>query len=162
MKEIRKHQIIPNDWEKREVLREKGQFWTPSWVASAMLTYVIKSSRIVFDPATGKGAFFEALISIETNHNEDFEFYGCDIDEKVFEYGVYNQGNCELEIRDFILNPPSEKFSAIVANPPYIRHHRLSKEIKCKLKEISNSILGFKIDGRAGLHIYFLLIEPAA
>ncbi len=46
---------------------------------------------------------------------------------------------------------------SIIANPPYIRHHRIDIETKTFLKNLCLKITGFKIDGRAGYHIYFLL-----
>jgi len=61
MKRIKSHQKLPTVWSDREALREKGQFWTPSWVAEAMVEYVTDTTGEVFDPATGRGAFFEAL-----------------------------------------------------------------------------------------------------
>jgi hypothetical protein len=44
-----------------------------------------------------------------------------------------------------------------VANPPYIRHHRLPSPVKAQLKTFSRQALGANLDGRAGLHIYFLI-----
>ena len=42
----------------REALRQKGQFWTPPWVAEAMVGYVIRGgANAIFDPAVGAGAF---------------------------------------------------------------------------------------------------------
>src|SRR5213078_2383428 len=61
------------------------------------------------------------------------------------------------QITDFVLSPPSNHYYAIVANPPYIRHHRLSPSVKARLKALSAHILGTNLDGRAGLHIYFLI-----
>ena len=55
---VKKHQNIPNNWEEREKLRDKGQFWTPPWVAEAMISYLINDEKIdlIYDPATGNGA----------------------------------------------------------------------------------------------------------
>ncbi len=49
----------------REKLREKGQFWTPPWVADAMVSYVLDDTKLIFDPAGGRGAFLEALRRIK-------------------------------------------------------------------------------------------------
>ncbi len=148
-------QKLPRNWHEREKLRNKGQFWTPEWVAEAMVEYVIQDSEVLFDPAAGSGAFYKALNDIGAS--EYVQFYGTDIDENVLQNEIYNHSLCRIELRDFIFNPPGHKFQSIVANPPYIRHHRLSQETKSKLREISHRILGFGIDGRAGLHIYFLI-----
>jgi adenine-specific DNA-methyltransferase len=154
MGKIKSHQKLPTEWNEREILRDKGQFWTPSWVADAMVAYVSENTDLVFDPATGTGAFYEALLRI---NKPKVSFYGTDIDPKVLADKIYNQGNCFVEQRDFIKNPPERKFKAIVANPPYIRHHRIDEATKIFLKQLSTSITGHIIDGRAGYHIYFLI-----
>lgn len=154
MGKIKSHQKLPTQWNEREILRDKGQFWTPSWVAEAMIAYVANNTDLVFDPATGRGAFYEALIKLD---KKNISFFGTDIDIEVLTDNIYNKKNCFVEQRDFIKNPPQRKFSAIIANPPYIRHHRIDEETKLLLKQIATSITGNTIDGRAGYHIYFLI-----
>lgn len=149
------HQKLPAEWDEREKLRDKGQFWTPSWVANAMVAYVAENTELVFDPATGKGSFFEALKKL--NLSKQIIFFGTDIDNKVLSDNIYEDPSCIVELRDFIKNPPIRKFKAIVANPPYIRHHRIDEKTKQFLKHLCKKITGFTIDGRAGYHIYFLL-----
>ncbi|MCI4625165.1 MAG: SAM-dependent methyltransferase [Candidatus Magnetoovum sp. WYHC-5] len=151
------HQELPTNRSERERLRDRGQFWTPDWIASAMVQYVLANNVKIFDPAVGKGAFFNALRNTLCKENL---FYGIDNDKSIINYWkplnveVYN---CKIEYRDFIFNSPTETFGAIVANPPYIRHHRLSYELKGALQKICIKHLGYKIDARAGLHIYFLI-----
>lgn len=154
MGKIKSHQSLPTDWNEREALRDKGQFWTPSWVAEAMVAYVAENTDLVFDPATGRGAFYEALLKL---NKPNVSFFGTDIDRDVLADEIYNQKKCFIEERDFIKNPPNRKFKAIVANPPYIRHHRIDEETKLLLKRLSTLITGSTIDGRAGYHIYFLI-----
>ena len=140
--------------DERETLRDKGQFWTPSWVAEAMVAYVAENTDLVFDPATGRGAFYEALLKL---NKANISFFGTDIDPEVLAEEIYTQGKCVVEERDFIKNPPQRKFKAITGNPPYIRHHRIGEETKSLLKQLSLTITGSIIDGRAGYHIYFLI-----
>ncbi|MEW6616106.1 MAG: N-6 DNA methylase [Thermodesulfobacteriota bacterium] len=154
MKGLKTHQKIPVAWDEREKLRDKGQFWTPHWVAEAMVSYVAESTELIFDPATGRGAFFDALKRL---HSPNISYFGTDIDPEILSDNIYIDSNCHVELRDFIKNPPKRKFKAIVANPPYIRHHRIDDETKTFLKKLCASITGFVIDGRAGYHIYFLL-----
>jgi hypothetical protein len=154
MGNVKAHQKLPKEWSERETLREKGQFWTPGWVAEAMVTYVAQNTDLVFDPATGRGAFYRALLTL---NKENISFFGTDIDSEVLADEIYNQKNCFVENRDFIKNPPQRKFKAIIANPPYIRHHRIKAETKLLLKKLSASVTGKAIDGRAGYHIYFLI-----
>lgn len=154
MGKLKSHQKLPTKWIEREILRDKGQFWTPRWVAEAMVAYVAENTDLVFDPATGRGAFYEALLKL---NKENISFYGTDIDPEVLADNVYSNKNCLVEQRDFIKNPPNRKFKSIVANPPYIRHHRIDDDTKVILKKIATSITGYLIDGRAGYHIYFLI-----
>jgi adenine-specific DNA-methyltransferase len=147
------HQKLPTNWQAREKLRNKGQFWTPEWVTKAMVSYIVQDTNLLFDPAAGKGAFFNALLEI----NPSINYYGIDIDEYVLGDEIYQKNNCFVELRDFIKNPPQKKFNAIIANPPYIRHHRIDEKMKQFLKELFISITGFTIDGRAGYHIYFFV-----
>lgn len=154
MNKVKTHQNLPSDWSEREKLRDKGQFWTPTWVAEAMVSYVAKDTDLVFDPATGLGAFLDAFLKLNKG---GISYFGTDIDEKVLADEIYNNKSCFVEKRDFIKNPPHRKFRAIVANPPYIRHHRIDEETKLFLKKLSAKITGTAIDGRAGYHIYFLI-----
>jgi methylase of polypeptide subunit release factors len=154
MGKIKSHQKLPSNWNEREVLRDKGQFWTPSWVAEAMVSYVLGDTDLVFDPATGRGAFYEALLKL---NKPNVSFFGTDIDPNVLSDKIYQNDKCFVEHRDFIKDPPKRKFKAIVANPPYIRHHRIDEATKLLLKQIAASITGNSIDGRAGYHIYFLI-----
>ncbi|MDE3057911.1 MAG: N-6 DNA methylase [Bacteroidota bacterium] len=148
------HQQLPTNWNEREKLREKGQFWTPSWIAEAMVAYVAKGSIEIFDPATGRGVFLNALFHLKFH---DKKFYGIDIDSEVLQDVIYKNPIADVEQRDFIKNPPQKKFKAIVANPPYIRHHRIDKQTKLYLRQLCVKIMGHTIDGRAGYHVYFLL-----
>lgn len=162
MSKVKVHQRLPTVWADRELLRDKGQFWTPGWVAEAMTAYVASDADLIFDPATGRGAFFEALLKL---NNPDISFFGTDIDNEVLSDKIYKHKQAYVENRDFIKNPPKRKFNAIIANPPYIRHHRIDEETKRHLKQLSARITGKPIDGRAGYHIYFLiqalnLLEP--
>lgn len=144
---------------ERENLREKGQFWTPDWIANAMVEYALSSgSDHLFDPAVGTGAFLRAAKRIG---RESLNLMGTEIYPDVLQQALYN-GLSEtdlrnVDIRDFVIEPPPGPFKAIVANPPYIRHHRLSACTKRQLRGIAVDAVGSALDGRAGLHIYFLI-----
>ncbi|HZF39482.1 MAG TPA: N-6 DNA methylase, partial [Blastocatellia bacterium] len=65
MRQQAQPQKLPSDWAAREALRDKGQFWTPQWVAEAMIAYCLADTvESVFDPAVGAGAFFIAAKKI--------------------------------------------------------------------------------------------------
>ncbi|MFL6275831.1 MAG: N-6 DNA methylase [Blastocatellia bacterium] len=147
---------------EREALRVKGQFWTPDWVADAMAAYVLgNGADHLFDPAVGAGALFQAAKRIASQSGKTVALYGTEIDPQAIAQahasGLSATDLAAVEMRDFAINPPARRFRAIAANPPYIRHHRLSHETKALLRQFSASLLGKPLDGRAGLHVYFLL-----
>jgi len=147
---------------RREALRAKGQFWTPDWVAEAMVGYVTGNGcRTVFDPAVGAGAFFRAAKMLEEEKGTRFRLSGTEIDAGTLlearQSGLSEDDLAYVQVRDFVLDPPSVSQRAVVANPPYIRHHRLSAKMKAELRLLGKRLLGKPLDGRAGLHVYFLI-----
>lgn len=161
MQEVNSYKVL-SPGRARELLREKGQFWTPDWIAEAMVEYVLAGQDVrLFDPAVGAGAFFRAAKKIAREKGLSVAFAGMDIDpatlEQALMQGLDSDDLENVEIRDFVLQPPQNKLSAIVANPPYIRHHRIPSETKEQLKRLSLQTLGTVLDGRAGLHVYFLI-----
>lgn len=153
---------LPRSGIKRETLRTKGQFWTPDWTADFMVAYVLgdKPDRLL-DPAVGEGVFFRAARRYAEQHGFDLALFGRDIDPEVISQakksGLDDADLRNVEIRDFVLDPPSQVFPAIVVNPPYIRHHRLAPAQKERLGEFARTTTGRHIDGRAGLQVYFLI-----
>lgn len=156
------HQRLPNAWSGREVLRAKGQFWTPEWVAQAMVAYVLRGPTThIFDPAVGSGAFFKAAQLLGQQLGRPIDLRGVEIDPTAIAQaehsGLHANDLGSVELRDFVLHPPERHFAAIVANPPYIRHHRLPAAMKARLQAYGKDLIGTALDGRAGLHVYFLL-----
>ena len=49
----------------------------------------------------------------------------------------------------------------ILANPPYVRHHHLTREDKERLQLLVYRMTGIKVNGLAGLYVYFLLLATA-
>lgn len=159
---LKEHQKLPRSGPEREALREKGQFWTPDWVAEAMVGYVLSGgSDSVFDPAVGGGAFFRAARVVEQELGRRCRLLGTELDPNTLEEarasGLSEADLRLVELRDFVLDPPPGPFDAIVANPPYIRHHRIPPAVKTKLRSFAIRIIGQPLDGRAGIHVYFLL-----
>lgn len=153
---------LPRAGLEREALRKKGQFWTPDWTADIMAAYVLQDKPLrLLDPALGEGVFFRAAKRYARLHDFDLALFGRDIDPEVIDQarmsGLDDEDLRNVEIRNFVLDPPSELFPAIIANPPYIRHHRISQTQKELLREFARRATGRRIDGRAGLHVYFLI-----
>lgn len=154
--------ILPRNGPEREALRQKGQFWTPEWVARAMVRWVLASGATsVYDPAVGAGAFFAATKAVGRELGRNVRLAGREVDPDAISQaersGLDAQDLERVELRDFVLDPPLKSLEAIVANPPYIRHHRLSPATKDRLRTMSFRLFGLVLDGRAGYHVYFLL-----
>lgn len=143
-----------------EAIRTMGQVWTPAWVADAMA--IILRSKLtgeILDPAVGPGALIAACKRLSVN---DLKVTAYEIDESVLSM---NHSETEFAKSDFLKtiidnfleDSNDDKFSAIIANPPYLRHHKIPAELKNRCKKITQNVLGINIDARAGLHIYFLI-----
>jgi hypothetical protein len=151
------NQLVPAAGPARERLREKGQFWTPTWVAGPMVSYALGGgARALFDPAVGPGTFFVAAKA------RGFRgvFRGCELHPEALEesrrHGLTMDDISGITTGDF-LSTAFSKVPAIVSNPPYIRHHRIPPSSKCQFQSRVRHELGFSIDGRAGLHVYFFI-----
>lgn len=151
-------QTLPSTGPAREALRAKGQFWTPQWLAKVMAAWVTADEPdVLFDPAVGPGTFFAA--AREVGFQGDFA--GFELDDyalaESFRLGLPSSELRGIEIGDFIGRRVGTSYPAIVSNPPYIRHHRLNEARKAELRRMAQDSLGFALDGRVGLHVYFLL-----
>ena len=156
------NQHVPRTGPARESLREKGQFWTPPWIADAMVAYVLMGGTdTIFDPAVGAGAFFRGAKALAAKSNRRIRLSGSELDPDTLRqarsHGLTTDDLRHVELADFVLQPPRGRLQAIVANPPYIRHHRLSGAVKAQLRALGTQLVGRPLDGRAGLHVYFLL-----
>lgn len=81
---------------KKRKLTKKGTILDSDWIAEAMVAYVVKGAKVVFDPGVGKGAFYTALKKINRNK----KFFGVDIDPEIIKdaqlEGVFD-ANAALE-----------------------------------------------------------------
>lgn len=157
-----RQESLPRTGTEREALRSRGQFWTPDWVAESMVAYALRDKpRTLLDPAVGEGVFLHAAKHYARSNGFELALFGRDVDPDVLQRarqtGLSDTDLRDVEIGDFVLDPPRQTFPAIVANPPYIRHHRLSSVQKAALGEFAQRTTGHHIDGRAGLHVYFLI-----
>ncbi len=85
--------------------------------------------RRILDPAVGPGAFVEAIERMFANRRASNKprIDLCDVDGRMIRcVGERRQGVAvRLRHEDFISGDFRERYDAIVANPPYVRHHHL-------------------------------------
>lgn len=146
-------------------VRSHGQVWTPPWVSEAMACLVqTKLKGEVLDPAVGPGALLSACSRLEMNLGPttayEIDETALSLQDSIQEYASKNISNLRLE--NFITAKLDKQFDCIIANPPYLRHHKIGSELKIVCDEITRRTLGISIDARAGLHIYFLIKSLAS
>src|SRR5690348_16560267 len=71
---------VPSSGPARELLRSKGQFWTPGWVADAMVTFAAHGASALYDPGFGAGAFALAACRVCARSGRTLPYSGCDND----------------------------------------------------------------------------------
>jgi len=112
-----------------------------------------EDSASIFDPAVGAGAFLRAAKDLAQTQGRQLALRGAELDREVLQQALSNGLSAEdlaqVEVRDFVLHPPDNRLPAIVANPPYIRHHRLAATTKEALRRLSAELIGESLDGRA-------------
>lgn len=127
-----------------EVTKEKlrGGFYTPPKIARFINNWVFEGNKKklkILEPSCGDGSFLRELIPFENKieHVEAIEF---DIKEGKKASKV-SLTNLNVENADFleyyIDRNTSEKFDAVIGNPPYIRYQFLDQN----QKKLSNQIL---------------------
>jgi adenine-specific DNA-methyltransferase len=149
-----------------------GQFATPNGLAVAIARYVqsilgeARSGIRFADPSIGSGSFFSAALTVFGSKRME-SAVGVELDPAFVDVARSLWGSAGLEIvpGDFtqiVANgacPPAP--NVILANPPYVRHHHMSREDKERLQALSYEMTGVEVNGLAGLYIHFLLLATA-
>ncbi len=156
------------DTSKTSLERNRlGQFATPNALAIEMLQYtktlLPPEDEIHFlDPAIGTGSFYSALLQ-SFPAEQIKRACGYEIDRTCAEvtHKLWANTSLQLHIQDFTQSlPPLEeqsRFNLLICNPPYVRHHHLSRDQKTFLKQLGVQETGIELSGLAGLYCYFLL-----
>lgn len=141
-----------------------GQFATPPELARSIARYALKkmgSAPIRFlDPAIGTGSFFSALYQ-ESSPKSIVSAAGVELDPLFAESArsLWATSGLQVAQGDFTRQPVSNnRYSLILTNPPYVRHHHLTTDDKSRLKARLAESLRMEISGLAGLYCYFLLL----
>lgn len=140
--------------------RRIGMFYTPPAIVHTMVDWALncRPARVV-EPGCGSGRF----VSEVARRSPEVEILAVDVDPvaTLVARAVLNVRGAN---RAIILNEDYttirlEKIpgrTAFLGNPPYVRHHALSRVQKLRGKEMA-ATLGLKLSGLAGLHIHFIL-----
>ena len=149
-----------------------GQFGTPNALAIEIAQYVrsiagrhLRMIRFA-DPAIGTGSFYSAALSA-FGRDQIETAVGIELDPAFCKAArdLWAPAGLELVEGDFTRivasshrpDPPN----IILANPPYVRHHHMTREDKERLQSLAARMTGVKVSGLAGLYVYFLLLATA-
>lgn len=143
-----------------------GAYYTPERLSQLLTDWAIRTpDDTVLEPSFGGCGFLATARDTLTrlgSLDPVQQIHGCDIDPVAFEYleevfGATADTSGFIE-RDFLdcttVETWPERFSVVLANPPYIPHHRIGKIRVRELWARSQGIAGVK--GRASLWAYFL------
>ncbi|MBI4629873.1 MAG: N-6 DNA methylase, partial [Candidatus Rokubacteria bacterium] len=145
----------------QESRRATGAFYTPPGIVNAMLVWVLEHGpdRIV-DPGCGSGRFVVAARRLGFKG----ELIAVDIDPLATlmtraHCAAAHTGRVRVIHGDFLrlaLGERRQSRTAVVGNPPYVRHHALSTATKRWARSMG-ARLGVRVSGLAGLHTLFIL-----
>ena len=102
-----------------------GQFFTPRPIAALMTDWIMAvSPKTILDPAVGPGVFVADFVA----RGCKAKFFAMDVDPNVLQYARAIAGTEDVEFleNDFLHFANTASFDAIIANPPYLRHHDFS------------------------------------
>lgn len=146
-----------------------GAFYTPIEVAQSLTDWAIRGrNERVLDPSFGKCAFLAASISTLRRLGTIAPFSrlaGVDVDKRSLSYlrslDGYHWSPRWFRIgQDFLQMDPAKasgwRFEAVVANPPYVRHHDLTSE-QIETAQRSLEQMGVKLSKRASYWAYFVV-----
>jgi adenine-specific DNA-methyltransferase len=146
-----------------------GQFETPNSLAIEIASYVqqVAAGRLptirFADPALGTGSFYSAALAVFGPEKIE-NAVGVEVDSAFRDAARALWAEEDLEVigGDFtrILARSKLPFSPnlILANPPYVRHHHLRREDKERLQALAYQMTGVRVNGLAGLYVYFVLL----
>jgi hypothetical protein len=146
-----------------------GQFATPATLATAIIEFSKRllptDAKVKFlEPAFGTGAFYSALLrSYPAGSIAKAEGFELDPHYGHPAAALWSDSPLVLRIDNFTrMEPPadeSQRFNLVICNPPYVRHHHLTREEKQRLHGRALSLCGERFSGLAGLYCYFIALS---
>jgi DNA-binding transcriptional regulator YdaS (Cro superfamily) len=149
-----------------------GQFATPHALAVDVARYVESlvgrgnDSFRFADPAIGSGSFFSAAIMV-FGSKRITSAVGMELDPAFADaaHDLWSGAGLKVMSGDFTRIVGNGACPAapnlMLANPPYVRHHHISREDKKRLQALTFKLTGVEINGLAGLYVYFVLLATA-
>lgn len=137
--------------------KKYAQFFTPEQIAMFMSKWILdglEGNVNILEPAFGLGIFSRTLCQINPNCN----ITGYDIDETIFNYAVSNfkDVKCKISLSntDYLTSSWTDKYDAIICNPPYLKFHDYDN---ATLIPLVNKQLQTHLNGFTNIYTLFLL-----
>ncbi len=143
--------------DRKTSIRNTGAVYTPIEVATSLVKWCLNlmdgKSLNVLEPSVGDGSFLASLSMIKADSKK---VTAIDIDERVIadlRCRYHDQADKLKFLESDFVRYASElaeqptnfkKFNLIVGNPPFIRRHNFSPEMKCEL-EIFSSVFDYPL-----------------
>ena len=168
--QARRELLAKLDASKTQSERNRlGQFATPFELAREIIRRAVallpSSAGIRFlEPGLGTGTFYSALMNspfaerVQAAHGIEIDPCYAAAAER-----LWRASGLRVTIGDFTkARPPDSqegKFNLVVCNPPYVRHHHLSRAQKKELQSTVARCTGLEPTGLSGLYTYFMLLS---
>lgn len=148
-----------------------GQFATPNTLAIEIARYVdslidpqLNGIRFA-DPSVGTGSFFSAALAVFGPQRLE-SAVGVEIDPAIARAAEQLWTGLGLEViqGDFtrlVESALPAGPNVLLANPPYVRHHHISRDDKQYLHGLVKKLTGLEVSGLSSLYVYFLLLATA-
>lgn len=146
-------------------VRDNGIYYTPERLAAVLAEWGVRSpADTVLDPSYGGCAMLEAARKVLERMGATKAgrmLYGVDLDPGARRYAIELIGRGATPAHfieyDFLAlertDIPSVRF--VLANPPYVRHHRITEKAQTKAREVLEKS-GYVLSKRASYWAYFV------
>jgi hypothetical protein len=149
-----------------------GQFATPNVLAGEIARYVqsvagrrLQTVRFA-DPSIGTGSFYSAALTVFGAERLEIAV-GVELDSAFCDSArdLWAQTGLHVVQGDFTRIVAGHRCpvapNLILTNPPYVRHHHIDRAEKERLQALAYRMAGVKVNGLAGLYVYFVLLATA-
>ena len=144
--------------------RKFGQFSTPYELAEEIVSFglgILDTDEITFlEPCIGSGTFYSALLNAVKGDYTIKSATGIEIDPVFSDCAksLWDDTGLKIINDNFANVKPDRKYNFVLTNPPYVRHHYLSQDVKKYLVEAGKKETGIALSGLAGLYCHFILL----
>lgn len=161
--------MVPSNSQARRAHQKRvGAFYTPVPAAEALVSWALNGqAAALLDPSFGDGSLLDAALGLAGNTRvraQAERLHGFEIDasrsqtaKRLVQAGI---PTANLRLTDFLAVPAptddEERFDAVAANPPYVRHHwqtlKWQEQAQARMLD-----LGVTLSRRASAWAYFVI-----